>query len=102
MGAMPLPVPEPSDETFQWDFSFDPALLDDDAELELLLPPDTPLADQLALDDLFDQGFTWEQGVRLLLLREHLYEIPEAAERVTHDPHLGFMRWLYTHGVYSS
>lgn len=101
MGAMPLPIPEPSDEEYQWDFSLDPDL-DEDAEFDLLLPADTPLADQLALDDLFDQGFTWEQGLRLLILREHLYEIPEVAERVTGDPHVGFVRWLYEHGMYSS
>ncbi len=98
--TMPMPLPEPFDEDFQWDaaFTFD----DDDTALDLLLPADTPLEDQLALDALFDEGFTWEQGVRLLMLREHRYDIPEIAERVTDDPHLHFVRWLYEHGVYSS
>lgn len=100
MGAMPQPFPEPADENFEWEFTYE--YEDDDIEFGLILPADTPLADQLALDDLFDQGFTWEQGVRLLILREHLYDVPEIAERLTCDPHLEFTRWLYQQGVLSS
>lgn len=80
--------------------TLDPA--DEDAVFDLLLPADTPLSDQLALDALFDQGFIWEQGLRLLLLRDHLYDVPEIRERITEDPHVHFVRWLYRHGVYSS
>ena len=98
--AMPLPMPEPSDEEFQWDLAL--AEEDDDAMFDLLLPADTPLSDQLALDELFDQGFTWEQGLRLLILREHLYDVPEMQERITEDPHVHFVRYLYLQGVYSS
>jgi hypothetical protein len=97
--SMPLPVPDPSDDEFVWDIAFAD---DDDEPVDLLLPADTPLADQLALDDLFDQGFTWEEGLRLLILREHLYDVPEMRERVTGDPHLHFVRWLYERGIYSS
>jgi hypothetical protein len=56
----------------------------------------------LPVPDLFDQGFTWEEGLRLLILREHLYDVPEMRERVTGDPHLHFVRWLYERGIYSS
>ena len=98
--AMPLPMPEPSDEEFQWDLAL--AEEDDDAIFDLLLPADTPLSDQLALDALFDEGFTWEQGLRLLILREHLYDVPEMQERISEDPHVHFVRWLYQQGVYSS
>ncbi len=99
MSAMPLPVPEPLGEDFDWDLALE---FDDDTQLDLLLPPDTPFADQLALESLLDEGFTWEEGLRLLLLREQLYEIPEVVERVTHDPHVGFARWLYQHGILTS
>lgn len=93
-------MPEPSDEEFQWDLAL--AEEDDDAIFDLLLPADTPLSDQLALDALFDEGFTWEQGLRLLILREHLYDVPEMQERISEDPHVHFVRWLYQQGVYSS
>ena len=101
---MPLPVPDPSDEDFAWDiaFDFDDGDDGDDEPVDLLLPADTPLADQLALDELFDQGFTWEEGLRLLILREHLYDVPEMREHVTGDPHLHFLRWLYHRGIYTS
>ncbi len=97
--SLPLPVPDPSDEEFVWDLAFEE---DEDEPVDLLLPADTPLADQLALDELFDQGFTWEERLRLLILREHLYDVPEMRERITGDPHLGFARWLYLRGVYGS
>jgi hypothetical protein len=97
--SLPLPAPDPSDEEFVWDLAFEE---DEDEPVDLLLPADTPLADQLALDELFDQGFTWEEGLRLLILREHLYDVPEMRERITGDPHLGFTRWLYQRGVYGS
>src|SRR5215475_7251591 len=71
MSAMPLPVPEPLGEDFDWDLTLE---FDDDSQLDLLLPPDTPFADQLALESLLDQGFTWEEGLRLLLMREQIYE----------------------------
>ncbi len=100
MGTMPLPVPEPTDDEFGWDLTLE--LADDDAELDLLLPADTPLEDQLALEALLDKGFTWEEGLRLLILREHLYEVPEIAERVADDPHMGFARWLYQRGTLTS
>jgi hypothetical protein len=100
MSAMPLPVPEPLGEDFDWDLTLE--FDDDNAQLDLLLPPDTPFADQLALESLLDQGFTWEEGLRLLLLREQIYEIPEVVERITLDPHVGFARWLYQHGILTS
>jgi hypothetical protein len=99
--AMPLPMPEPLDDDFTWDLAF--ATEEEEAAIfDLLLPANTPLVDQLALDTLFDEGFTWEQGLRLLILREHLYDIPEMQERITADPHVHFVRWLYQHGVYTS
>ncbi len=95
---MPFPLPDPSEEDAVWDLSFD---LDDDAVFDLLLPPDTSLEDQLALDALFDQGFTWEEGLRLLVLRDHIYDVPEMREHVTADPHVHFARWLHEHGHFS-
>jgi hypothetical protein len=97
--ALPLPFPEPHDDDFTWDLTFDD---DDELTCELLAADDISLDDHLALDDLFDAGFTWEEGVRLLILREHLYEVPEVRERVTGDPHVHFVRWLYHQGIYTS
>jgi len=99
MMGMPMPVPEPRDEDFQWDLTLD---FDEDSELDLLLPPDTPFSEQLALETLLDQGFTWDEGVRLLIMRDQIYEIPEVVERITADPHVLFTRWLYQHGVLTS
>jgi hypothetical protein len=92
---MPSPLPDPPEEDVVWDLAFD---LDDEAMFQLLLPPDMALEDRVALDALFDQGFTWDQGLRLLALRHHLFDIPEMRERIAADPHLHFARWLYAHG----
>lgn len=98
MSSMPLPVPEPLDDDFAWDLSLEFA---DDTEMDLLLPPDTSFEDQLALDDLLDQGFAWEEGLRLVIFRSHLYENREILERLAADPHMQFARWLYERGSLS-
>jgi hypothetical protein len=102
MSAIPMPGSEPFDENFQWDLTLDFSSANDDYELDLMLPIDAPLEDQLALDSLLDEGFTWEEGLRLLILRSNLYEVPEMAERITQDPHMEFARWLYQHGILTS
>jgi hypothetical protein len=70
--------------------------LDDDA-MDLLLPSDASLDDQLAVEDLLDQGFTWEESLGLLSLRTKILENPEMREH----PRMQFARWLVTHGYLS-
>ena len=87
------------DDTFDWDFMLTD---EDDDMLDLLLPSDLSVETHLAMDKLFDAGCTWEEGIRLLTLREHYFELPETRERLAEDGHLGFARWLYQHGVMTS
>lgn len=97
MGA--LPMPDPFDR-LPWEA--DNAQDDDDQPLDLLLPADTPLSDQLALDALIDAGFSWEVGLRLLVMRANIAQSPEVIERLHADPHLRFIRWLYQQGRLTS
>lgn len=99
MGAPP-PAPDPFWEHLPWriDDPDHPTEDPDDEPLDLLLPADTPLSDQIALDDLISQGFSWEEALRLLVQRANLYDSPEMRERMLADPHLGFARWLYQRG----
>lgn len=78
------------------------ALADVAPALDLLLPQDTSLSEQLTLETLLDQGFTWEEGVRLLIMRDGISRNVEYQEHVLLEhPHLLFARWLYRHGVIS-
>jgi hypothetical protein len=54
--------------------------------------------EQQALDMLMDTGFYWEEAIRLLYLREHLYENEEMHQRVCDDLRMQFVRWLYEQG----
>jgi hypothetical protein len=95
MSLMPL-FPTDDDHPSLW--LSDPAGFaldsDEDDALDLLLPADASLDDQLALEDLLDQGFTWEEGLGLLCLRLQVLENPEMHEH----PRMQFARWLVTHG----
>jgi|GEM_PF-3240510 len=99
MEYMSLPMPEPQDEDFQWDFDFDSQ---DSLDFAFMLPAETPLEEQLLLDTLLDQGFTWDESLRLLLLRANRYAIAEVVEHVTEDPTVKFTRWLYQHHLLES
>ncbi len=61
-------------------------------------PPTYPSAEQRALDTLMNTGFYWEEAVRLLHMREHLYENAEMRQRFSNDLRMQFVRWLYEHG----
>ena len=54
--------------------------------------------EQMLLDYLIEAGFLWEEAVRLVHLREHLYENAEVRQRTEEDPHMRFARWLYEQG----
>ena len=53
---------------------------------------------QMLLDTLIEQGFVWEEAVKLLHLREHLYENTEMTQRMADDCRMQFARWLYEQG----
>jgi hypothetical protein len=50
------------------------------------------------LDELAEMGFVWEEAVKILHMHDHLYENAEVRQRITDDPYLQFMRWLYRQG----
>jgi hypothetical protein len=54
---------------------------------------------RLFLDYLADQGFAWEEALKLINLREHLYEENvEMQQRLADDCRMHFARWLYEQG----
>lgn len=56
------------------------------------------LEEQRLLDYLIDAGFIWEEAMKLMQLREQLYENPEMRQRVAADQRMQFARWLYEQG----
>ncbi len=54
--------------------------------------------EQLLLDYLIDNGFVWEEAVKLLHMREHLYSNSEMRQRLADDAYMQFARWLYKQG----
>jgi len=54
---------------------------------------------QLAI--LLEADFSCEEAVKLLALRENLYENSEMRQRVENDYRLHFVLWLYEHGELS-
>ena len=57
--------------------------------------------EQVQLDYLMESGFEWEEAVKLLCMREHLYENSEVRQRMADDLRTHFVRWLYEHGEIS-
>ncbi len=53
---------------------------------------------QLLLDYLIDNGFAWEEAIRLVHMREHIHDNSEVRQRVEDDAHMQFARWLYEQG----
>ncbi len=58
-------------------------------------------AEQMLLDYLLETGFAWNEAMKLLHLREHLYEGAEMRQRMAYDCRMHFARWLYKHGELS-
>ena len=54
--------------------------------------------EQLLLDYLIDNGFVWEEAIKLVHMREHLYDNGEMRQRMENDAHIQFARWLYKQG----
>ena len=62
----------------------------------------TQIAEEhLLLDYLLEAGFMWEEAIKLMHLREHLYENVEMQQRIADDCRMHFARWLYEHGEMS-
>lgn len=53
---------------------------------------------QLLLDYLIDNGFAWEEAIKLVYMREHIHDNSEVRQRVADDAHMQFARWLYQQG----
>ncbi|GAC1565239.1 MAG: hypothetical protein NVS3B14_02300 [Ktedonobacteraceae bacterium] len=54
--------------------------------------------EQLLLDYLIDNGFVWDEAIKLLDMREHLYSNTEMRQRMADDPRVQFARWLFEQG----
>ncbi len=54
--------------------------------------------EQRQIEQLLDLGFNWEECVKLVDLREHLYVSDEMNERMADDSRMLFVRWLYENG----
>lgn len=50
---------------------------------------------QLLLDYLIDNGFAWEEAIKLTHMREHIHDNSEVRQRMADDAHMQFARWLY-------
>ncbi|MDQ2888062.1 MAG: hypothetical protein M3Y39_18475 [Chloroflexota bacterium] len=66
--------------------------------LETVLFPTELSGEQHLLMDLLDSGFEWEEAIKLLHLRDHLYENAEMRQRTADNNRMHFVRWLYEQG----
>ncbi len=55
-------------------------------------------AEHAQLNMLIESGFKWDEALKLLTLREHLYQNKEIRQRIENDNHMQFARWLYQQG----
>ena len=67
---------------------------------EAINPAGSTSEEQLLLDYLIDNGFAWEEAVKLVQMREHIYNNDEVRQRMADDAHMQFARWLYEQGEY--
>ncbi len=55
--------------------------------------------EQQQVEQLMAGGFLWEEAVKLVQMREHIYENVEMKQRVEDNDHMQFARWLYQQGA---
>ncbi len=67
-------------------------------QLEADYPPVVSPEEQRQVEHLLDLGFEWEEAMKLLDLREYLYDNDEMQERMADDSRMLFVRWLYENG----
>ena len=60
--------------------------------------PASSMEEKRQLDYLLGSGFTWEEAVKLLHQRTHLYENVEMQQRMADNSRMHFARWLYEQG----
>jgi hypothetical protein len=70
-------------------------------QIEADYPSVTSPEEQRQVEQLLDLGFDWEEAMKLLDMREFLYENDEMHERVANDSRMHFVRWLYENGEIS-
>ncbi len=93
-------IPFPTDDPFSTPFeTLEMGECEEDTAFLTYI--DAPIEQQPVLESLLDIGFTWDEALALIRFREGLYEVPEMVERLQNDPHLGFTKWLCTHGYFS-
>ncbi len=56
------------------------------------------LHQQVVMEDLMSNGFSWEEAVKLLHFHDQLYTNEEMRQRVAGDQRMQFVRWLYEQG----
>jgi len=52
---------------------------------------------QARMEQLIHTGFSWEEAMKLMGMREHVYENSEMLQRMENDPRIQFVRWLIAH-----
>lgn len=55
--------------------------------------------EQKQVEDLMEQGFFWEEAIKLVQFHEHLYENAEMKQRLAENEYMLFARWLYEQGA---
>jgi hypothetical protein len=55
-------------------------------------------SEQAQVESLIKRGFVWDEAVKLVYLRDHLYSNSEMRQRLANNHHMQFMRWLYEQG----
>ncbi|HZS75119.1 MAG TPA: hypothetical protein VFA41_00770 [Ktedonobacteraceae bacterium] len=56
---------------------------------------------QVQIAHLIGKGFSWEEALNMISLREHLYENAEMRQRIAENIYMQFARWLYEQGELS-
>jgi hypothetical protein len=56
---------------------------------------------QLLLDYLIDNGFSWEEAIKLVHMRAHIHDNSEVRQRMADDAYMQFARWLYEQGEFN-
>jgi hypothetical protein len=59
------------------------------------------VADNIGFEFLCTQGFTVDQAVKLVVMKENFEEQIEYRERTEEQNRLNFVRWLFEHGKIS-
>ncbi len=67
-------------------------------QIEAEFPLGEVSEEQRQVEQLLDIGFDWEEAVKLIDLRDHLYESNEMNERLADNSRMLFVRWLYENG----